>query len=268
MKIVRGKKIQPRRVLLYGTHGIGKSSWAAQAPDVLFLNLEDGLNDIDAAKTEHLASLDFVVEALTFLATQKHDFKWLAIDTVDWLEALVHQDVADKAGKPCIGDIKFGEGYRSAQAYWDKLLTQLDWLRTERGMGIILLAHASIEKFRDPFGDSYDRYRPALHETASATLQEWCDEVLFANYRVNIVKEDEGFGKKRAIAGGSGQRLIRCAETPAAMAKNRLTMPDTIEFNWASYSQYFPQQQTAAPAGNIAGVVVDGSSKKGEVKNG
>ena len=45
MKIVRGKKIQPRRVLLYGTHGIGKSSWASQAPDVVFMNLEvDGEN--------------------------------------------------------------------------------------------------------------------------------------------------------------------------------------------------------------------------------
>ena len=267
MKIVRGKKIQPRRVLLYGTHGIGKSSWAAQAPDVLFLNLEDGLNDIDAAKTEHLASLDFVVEALTFLASQKHDFKWVAVDTVDWLEALIHQDVADKAGKACIGDIKYGEGYKSAQSYWDKLLSQLDWLRTENGIGLILLAHASIEKFRDPMGDSYDRYQPALHSTAAATLQEWADEVLFATYRVNTRTEDEGFGKKRAIAGGSGERLLRCTETPGALAKNRLALPDTIEFSWQAYANYFPQQ-TAAPAGNIAGVVVDGSSKKGEVKNG
>lgn len=261
MKIVRGRKIQPRRVLLYGTHGIGKSSWAAQAPDVLFLNLEDGLNDIDAAKTEHLTSLDLVVEALTWLASQKHDFKWLAVDTVDWLEALIHHEVASKAGKPTIGDIAFGGGYKTAQAYWDKLLTQLDWLRTETGMGIILLAHAAIKKFADPMSDSYDRYQPALHETAAATLQEWCDEVFFATYRVITRTEDEGFGRKRAIAGGSGERLIRCTETPAALAKNRLTMPDTIDFNWAAYAQYFPQV-TPTPAGNIAGVVVDGSSKK------
>ncbi|MFN9292481.1 MAG: AAA family ATPase, partial [Planctomyces sp.] len=47
VKITTGKKAVPRRVMLYGTHGIGKSSWAAQAPGVLFLNVEDGLNDID-----------------------------------------------------------------------------------------------------------------------------------------------------------------------------------------------------------------------------
>ena len=267
MKITRGKKIVPRRVLLYGTHGIGKSSWAAQAPDVLFLNLEDGLNDIDVTKTEHLIRLEQVMEALTYLATQKHDFKWLAIDSVDWLEALIHAEVAREAGKATIGDIGYGAGYKSAMAYWDKILTMLDWLRTEseRKLGVILLAHTAVKKYTDPMTDSYDRYQPALHETAAATLQEWCDEVLFACYRVHTRKQDEGFGKERTIAGGSGERLIRCTETPGALAKNRLTMPETIDFSWAAYSQYFTQ---AAPAGNISGIVVDGSSKKTEVTNG
>ena len=267
MKITRGKKIVPRRVLLYGTHGIGKSSWAAQAPDVLFLNLEDGLNDIDVAKTEHLIRLEQVMEALTFLATQKHDFKWVAIDSVDWLEALIHAEVAREAGKPTIGDIGYGAGYKSAMAYWDKMLTMLDWLRTEseRKLGVILLAHTAVKKYTDPMTDSYDRYQPALHETAAATLQEWCDEVLFASYRVHTRKQDEGFGKERVIAGGSGERLIRCTETPGALAKNRLTMPETIDFSWAAYAQYFTQ---AAPAANIGGIVVDGSSKKTEVTNG
>ena len=266
MKITRGKKIVPRRVLLYGTHGIGKSSWAAQAPDVLFLNLEDGLNDIDVNKTEHLIRLEQVMEALTYLATQKHDFKWVAIDSVDWLEALIHAEVAREAGKATIGDIGYGAGYKSAMAYWDKILTMLDWLRTEaeRKLGVILLAHTAVKKYTDPMTDSYDRYQPALHETAAATLQEWCDEVLFASYRVHTRKQDEGFGKERVIAGGSGERLIRCTETPGALAKNRLTMPETIDFSWVAYSQFFTQ----APAGNIGGIVVDGSSKKVEVTNG
>ena len=264
MKIVRGKKIQPRRVLLYGTHGIGKSTWAAQAPSVLFLDLEGGLDDIDVAKTEEqLTHLESVLESLMWLASQRHDFKWVAVDSVDWLEGMIHDEVAKKAGKATIGDIAFGAGYKSAQAYWDKILSQLDWLRTECGIGIILLAHTAVKKYADPMSDSYDRYQPALHETAAATLQEWCDEVLFASYRVHTRKQDEGFGKERVIAGGSGERIIRCTETPAALAKNRLALPDTIEFSWQAYANYFPQPQTAStPAGNIAGVVVDGSSKK------
>ena len=262
MKITRGKKIVPRRVMLYGTHGIGKSTWAAQAPDVLFLDLEGGLNDIDAAKTDHLISLDHVIEALTWLQGNKHDFRWLAIDSIDWLEAMIHHEIARKAGKATIGEIAFGAGYKSASAYWDKIITMLDWLRTECGIGIILLAHTTVKRHSDPMTDSYDRYMPALHETASAAIQEWADEVLFATYRVHTRTEEQGFGKERTIAGGTGERYLRCVETPAALAKNRLSMPESIEFSWSAYANYFPQQ-TAAPAGNIAGVVVDGTSKKG-----
>ncbi len=249
--------------MLYGTHGIGKSTWAAQAPDVLFLDLEGGLNDIDAAKTEHLISLDQVFEALTWLSDKKkHQFQWLAIDSIDWLEAMIHDDIARKAGKATIGEIAFGAGYKSASAYWDKVLTMLDWLRTECNIGIILLAHTTVRRHSDPMTDSYDRYMPALHDTASAAIQEWADEVLFATYRVHTRTEEQGFGKERTIAGGTGERYLRCVETPAALAKNRLSLPESIEFSWSAYANYFPQQ-TAAPAGNIAGVVVDGSSKKG-----
>ncbi len=248
--------------MLYGTHGIGKSTWAAQAPDVLFLDLEGGLNDIDAAKTDHLISLDQVFEALTWLASNKHDFRWLAIDSIDWLESMIHDEVCRTFGKASILDFDFGKGFGAASKYWDKILTMLDWLRTECGIGIILLSHTTVKKYNDPMTESYDRYRPVLHETASAAIQEWCDEVFFATYRVHTRTEEQGFGKERTIAGGTGERYLRCVETPAALAKNRLSLPESIEFSWQAYASYFPQQ-TAAPAGNIAGVVVDGSSKKG-----
>ncbi|NCY11868.1 MAG: ATP-binding protein [Burkholderiaceae bacterium] len=176
---------------------------------------------------------------MVWLAQQKHDFRTVAIDTVDWLETLIHKEVAKQAGKNSIADIGYGNGYKQANAYWAKMIRGLDWLRIEHGMTIILLAHSEIKKHQDPLLDSYDRYQPALHEQASATLQEWCDEVLFASYRVYTRKEDQGFDKKRTIASGASERYLRCVETPAALAKNRLNMPGEIEFNWAAYSQYF-----------------------------
>jgi len=237
MKITRGKTVVPRRVMLYGTHGIGKSSWAAQAPDVLFLNLEDGLNDIDTAKTQHLKSYLDVKTALVWLKENPgHGFKSLAIDTVDWLEALIHQDVADRASKKHISDIPYGAGYKSAMALWDQVIDDLDVLRRTQGMGIILLAHCAIRRHQDPGADSYDRFQPALHETASALLQEWCDEVFFASYRIYTRKEDQGFNKERTIASGAGERFIRCAETPTALAKNRLNIEGgEIGFRWVDY---------------------------------
>jgi len=99
-----------------------------------------------------------------------------------------------------------------------------------------------------------------LHKSSVNTLQEWCDEVLFANYRVYVRKSDEGFGRQRNVAMGEGERFIQTQETATALAKNRLKMPAEIDFSWSAYSKYF--------AGNVAGIVVDGSSKKKESVNG
>lgn len=244
MKILKGRKITPRRTLLYGVHGIGKSTWAAQAPGCLILNIEDGLNDIECERTEHLTTLEQVNDALRWLGTSQHDFKHVAIDSVDWLEGIIHTEVAKAAGKASIADIGYGAGYKQALKHWDKILFGLDWLRTEKQMGVILLAHSSIKKYQDPEQESYDRYQPALHDTASALLMEWADEVLFAQYRTFLKKEDQGFGKTRAIAMGGTERFIRTQETATALAKNRLGMPSEIEFSWGSYAQFFSGSET------------------------
>jgi hypothetical protein len=65
MKILKGK--QPatnRRVLLYGVHGVGKSTWASSAPESLVIDLEGGVKDIDCMKTERITSYDEVLEII------------------------------------------------------------------------------------------------------------------------------------------------------------------------------------------------------------
>ncbi|MGV2341799.1 MAG UNVERIFIED_CONTAM: ATP-binding protein [Planctomycetaceae bacterium] len=71
-----------------------------------------------------------------------------------------------------------------------------------RGLVLSCWHTPRIRKHQDPTADSYDRYQPALHETASALLQEWCDEVLFASYRVYTRKEDQGFSKSERLQQG------------------------------------------------------------------
>ena len=254
MKIVTGKKPKPRRTLLYGVHGIGKSTWAAQAPNCLILNLEDGLDDIDCQRTEHLTAMESVNQILIDQANEKHDFRTNAVDSIDSLEGLLHAQVARDAGKDSISEIGFGKGYEAALKYWDDFVFKLDWLRKEKGMQIILLAHSAIVKHSDPEVDSYDRYQPALHKSASAMLQEWCDEVLFASYRVFVRKEDLGFSKERNIAVSNSERYIRTQETAACLAKNRLQdMPAEIPFSWADYAKYFPKSSEEATLTKKAG---------------
>lgn len=267
MKINTGKRAEPRRILLYGQHGVGKSTWAAEAPSPIFLDVEGGLNDIACDKSERLNTFGDVVSAVSWLITNPNDYKTVAIDTLDWLQTLIHKQVSQDAGKNSIEEIGYGKGYKFALEKWHFLIKGLDALRA-KGKTIILLAHAKIEAFDSPEAERYDRYEPALHESASAIVQEWCDEVLFASFRVFTRTEDLGFGQKRQIALGGKERFIRTNESAAAIAKNRLRLPDELPLTWAAYAAHLPQPasvQQAKPApmagDSIAGVVVDGSSK-------
>ena len=48
--IVSGRQPLPPRLLLYGTEGIGKSTFGAQAPAPIFIQTEDGLSEISCDK--------------------------------------------------------------------------------------------------------------------------------------------------------------------------------------------------------------------------
>ena len=48
--IRKGKVIKPPRVLVYGTEGVGKSTFAASAPSPIFVPTEDGQDQIECDK--------------------------------------------------------------------------------------------------------------------------------------------------------------------------------------------------------------------------
>ena len=172
--------------------------------------------------------------------------------------------MAQDANKAQIEDIGYGKGYKLAPEKWRFLLSGFDVLRS-KGKTIILLAHAKIDTFESPETERYDRYEPDLHELGSSLLQEWCDEVLFASFKVFTKVEDLGFNKTRQIAIGGKDRFIRTNESAAAIAKNRLKLPDELPMNWAAFAKFLPTADPVAkPAANIAGIVVDGSSKAKE----
>jgi hypothetical protein len=223
--------------MLYGVQGVGKSTWAASAPDTVFVPTEEGLNDIACDKFPVCKSFDEFVGRLQQLGTTDHKYKTVAIDSLDWLERLVWLKVCAEKGVKSIEDIGYGRGYTAACDHWSKILLCLDYLRNAKGMGVILVAHARIQRYDNPETEGYDRYTPQLHKQAAAIIQEWCDEVLFATYKV-YTKAD-GEGTKKTIKGiGGDERIVRCTEKPFAVAKNRLRMPDEIPMDYAAYAQY------------------------------
>ena len=241
-QVHKGKKPAPRRVMLYGTHGIGKSSFAACSDKPIFIQTEDGLGEIHCVKFPLAKTYDQVIQALSGLYLEKHPYRTLVIDSLDWLERLIWAEVCGKKKVENIEDIGYAKGYSFALTQWRDFIAGLEALRDEQGMTILLIAHAKIEKFENPETDSYDRYVPRLHKHAAALVQEWCDEVLFATYKVHTKQTDEGFNRKRTQGIGTGERVIRTQERPAHVAKNRLDLPEELPLDWNAYAQHLPTE--------------------------
>jgi hypothetical protein len=259
MQINKGRVARARRMLLYGENGIGKSSLASLFPRPIFLNLEDGLGDLDVESTNVITSVTELVGCLVHLSNS--EYQTIVVDTIDWLEKLIFSEVAENAGKKTIDDIGFGKGYQAVELRWKELFGGFTYL-WHQNKHIVFTCHEAIEKFTNPEGDSYNYWRPSLHLKGSGCVTEWCDEVLFLRYRTHTVQKDEGFGAKRAIAIGGRERFIAANKSATCEAKNRLGMPDELPFSFEAIAGYLPPLEKQPARGNIEGIVVDGSSKK------
>jgi hypothetical protein len=240
-QVQSGKRFAPRRVLLYGTHGIGKSTFGAGSDRPVFVQTEDGLGEIECDKFPLALSYSDALKALEALYTEQHPYRTVVVDSLDWLERLIWAEVCRQRSVENIEDIGYGKGYVFALTPWREFLTGLDALRNDRGMTVVLIAHARIERFENPETDSYDRYVPRLHKLASQVIQEWCDEVLFATYKVYTKQTDEGFSRKKTKGIGTGERVLYTTERPSHVAKNRLGLPDELPLDWHAYASFFHQ---------------------------
>jgi hypothetical protein len=220
------------RVLVYGVEGIGKSTFAAGAPSPVFIQTEDGLGSLAVDHFPVANKVSDVLDAISTLFDGGHDFKTVVIDSLDWLETLIWRDIEAKYDAK---DLAYGKGAMIAADKWREILDGLTALRNDRGMAVILIAHTEIKRFDSPETEPYDRYQPKLQARSSALVREWCDAVLFANYKTLIKKDDVGFNKTVSRGITNGERLLFTSERPAYMAKNRYSLPESIPLSWEAF---------------------------------
>ncbi len=228
---------RPPRIVLYGTHGIGKSKFAAQAPDPVFIQTEEGLDAVSATAFPLCQSFDDILECIGVLANESHDFQTVVLDSADWAEQLIQKRVAQDNNVKTIDAIGYGRGYKAAADYWRQLLDGFDHLRSDKNMQVILLAHSQVRRFDDPLADPYDRYQLDLHHGSASLVSEWCDIMMFANQQYSTVKSDVGFNQKVTRAVGSGNRVLYTQERPGWQAKSRWPLPDTLPLDYSKFAE-------------------------------
>lgn len=245
LKVNKGKQPKPRRILLYGMPGVGKSTFAAQAPGVIFMPLEEGINDLDVDSLDQPRTFREFQEQIKALMTEQHDYQWLAIDTLNQLERLIHQHICALDGSSSIEHAQkgYGRGYKMALREMSDVLIYLDALRQDRGLGILILAHNEHEKVQDPIAGEYHRHAPALRDDVRLLVGGWCDEVLFATRKVLTKTTEAGFNRTISQAVGAGDRIIMAGSAnPAADTKNRLNLPEQMPLEWSALAAYLPTQ--------------------------
>lgn len=238
-EIQRGKQNKPPRIVLYGVEGIGKSTFASNAPSPIFIQTEDGLSEIDCAKFPLSKSYKDVLDCITQLGTEEHDFRTVVLDSADWLEPLVIQSVCADYGVKSIHQAAGGynRGYDKMVEKWQEITDALNWLRETKGMMVIIIAHSKIKTFNDPENPAYDRYQLRLHDKSCDHLMEWADAVLFATRKMMVSKDEDGKNKAQAIGKSGGERVVRCTAGPACAAKNRYNLPDELPLDWTEFEK-------------------------------
>ena len=240
-EVTSGIQKKPLRAVFYGPEGIGKSTLAASMPNVLFIDVEGGTNQLPVARLPKPTSWTMLMGEVA--AVRDGEFPscgTLVIDTADAAEVLCVRHTCAKHDKKGVEDFGYGKGYTYVEEEYGRLLDLLSEV-VEHGCNVVMLSHAIMRKFERPDEmGAYDRFELKLSKKVAPKVKEWCDMLLFLDYKTYVTVDEN----KKAKASG-GRRIIRTTHAPTWDAKNRFGLPDELPLD-------------AATAEKIAGLMVGG----------
>lgn len=244
-EIISGVVNSAQKVVIYGPEGIGKSTFAAQFPDPLFIDTEGSTNKLSIRRFPKPTSWEMLKNEVKEAMSSKL-CKTLVIDTFDWAEQLCIDAICSAHQKKGIEDFGYGNGYVYEKEEIGKFLNLLQEA-VDSGINVVLTAHAQMRKFEQPDElGAYDRWELKLGKKTSSQIsplvKEWSDMVLFANYKTYAVAVDKD-GKKFKAQGGD--RVMYTTHHPCWDAKNRDGLPPEMPFEYSGIAHLFAYTQTA-----------------------
>jgi hypothetical protein len=249
MKITTGKQTRAQRVVIYGVESVGKSTFAAQFPKPLFLDIEQGTSHLDVARCD-IGSWKQLTDALA--EAKATDYKTIVIDSADWAERLCIEDLLATTKKTSIEDFGYGKGWVMVAERISRMLTSIDAL-IDAGKHVVLIAHSKIVKFEAPDALApYDRYELKLSKQCSPLLKEFADELWFLRFKTKVSTTDTGRGKGL----GGKERVMLTTHSAAYDAKTRSGLAEELPLEWDSVAHLFATSATPKAKAEPAVVVV------------
>jgi hypothetical protein len=225
-------------MVLFGTAGIGKTTVGASMNDVVFLDIEGGIN-ADGVSSWKIETYQDVIDAISVLYSEDHPFKSVVIDSITAFEPLLHNQLCINEGAQSVE--KIGGGFAKYRVeslpMWETIIAGFNALVTHRKMNVMIIGHSKVTEIKPPETDPYLKYDiDLLNPKATNLLYRHADIVGFANYKVMTTSTGEGI-KKTTRGIGTGDRILHLEERPAYYAKNRFDLPAELPLDWQAINE-------------------------------
>jgi len=227
INIQKGKKSKPSRIAMYAVEGIGKTTLAATFPNPLFLDTEGG-SDYVEADSFATASIEDLDAAVKYLTTESHEYETVVVDTLDYFEQVLGDNLCKSRGWSDLSAPGYGEGPIALEAEMLKLLLKFDTV-IAAGIHVVFIVHAIVKPFTDPtIGSSYDRFQMQLAKRSEPLVKGNVDHLLFVNYDTMVLEQKKDFGGTTKKGARGKERVCHTQRTAAFDAKCRADVPESF----------------------------------------
>ena len=238
LNITTGVEKTPIKTVIYGAEGVGKSSLAAKFPNALFLDTEGGTSRLDVRRIK-ITGWEELLATVKEVIAYPEVCKSLVIDTADWAESFCIDYICAKYRQVSIESFGYGKGNTNLQEEFGEFLKLLNKL-TEVGINPVIIAHGKPRKFELPDEQgAFDRYETKLTRQVAPLIKEWCDMLLFCNYKTFVVTTENNAKKAQG-----GKRVMYTTHNPCWDAKNRFDLPDELDLDFAAIAHLFNEAPT------------------------
>ena len=234
MEIIRGVKKQAIKCVIFGVEGIGKSTLASRFPDPLFIDTEGSTGNMDVARLPDPSSFAQLLSEVDYVKQHPEICRTLVIDTMDWAERLCVDQICASKKVSGIEDMPYGRGYVYVAEEIGRLLNRLEEIR-QRGIHVVLTAHAQMRKFEQPDElGAYDRWELKMNKKTAPIVKEWADMILFCNYKTMVVNIDGQGAQKGKNKAQGGRRVMYTTHHACWDAKNRFGLPEELPMDYSA----------------------------------